>query len=80
MKWLHLHHVFVWTKTISQFPLANGFFLNYRNLSMLLIRKEKLPYFPGLTDRAIDVKWLERFKRYWKMTKIALVLLLFTAV
>ena len=56
MKWLHLHHVFVWTKTISQFPLANGFFLNYRNLSMLLIRKEKLPYFPGLTERAIDVK------------------------
>ena len=47
---------------------------------MLLIRKEKLPYFPGLTERAIDVKWLERFKRYWKMTKIALVLLLFTAV
>ena len=50
----------------DNFPLTNGFFLNYRNLSMLLIRKEKLPYFPGLTERAIDVKRLERFKRYWK--------------
>lgn len=78
MKWLHIHPLFVWTKTI--FHSQTDFFLNYRNLSMLLIRKEKLPYFPGLTERAIDVKWLERFKRYWKMTKIALVLLLFTAV